>query len=100
MWLTPGFLASDWSTRRTSFGVSSVPHAVEVGGRLDLGARELQRREGYSRRTETPPNDPTQLVAPQLSGIAKEGLDLGDGDLIVKYARLDRIGRSGHIGGG
>ncbi len=45
-------------------------------------------------------NDPAKLVAPQLCGVVKEGWSLGDGNLIVKYARVDHVSRSGHIGRG
>lgn len=42
------------------------------------------------------PNDPKVILAPQLCGIVTEGVELS-GNLILRYARLDRLGRSGHI---
>jgi len=42
-------------------------------------------------------NNPTELVVPQLCGVATQGLDLGEGNLIVRYARLDRLNRSGQV---
>ena len=43
------------------------------------------------------PNDPTKLVVPQLCGVVTQGVDLGHGNLIVRYARLGRLGPSGQI---
>ncbi len=42
-------------------------------------------------------NNDRELIAPQLCGIVKEGWNLGDGNVIVKYARLDCLDRSGRI---
>lgn len=42
-------------------------------------------------------SNPAALVAPQLCGVVTQGLDLGEGGLIVKYARLDRLGRNGQL---
>lgn len=42
------------------------------------------------------PNDPKVLLAPHLCGVVTQGVDLA-GSLIVRYARLDSLDRSGHI---
>jgi len=65
--------ASDCSTRRTSFGVSSAPHAVEGGGRLRWQGTVLHPRGGAlsrkagrpaSRRRRSPPtSDDLRAVA-------------------------------------
>jgi len=42
--------------------------------------------------------DPRELVTPHFCGLVKDGLDLGDGNLIVRYARLDRVSPDGNLG--
>jgi hypothetical protein len=42
-------------------------------------------------------NDPTEIVSPRLCGVVTKGLNLGDGNLIVKYARLELLGLPGGL---
>ena len=40
-------------------------------------------------------NNPAEVLVPQLCGVITQGWNLGDGNLIVKCARLDHVGRRG-----
>lgn len=42
-------------------------------------------------------NDPADILSPQLCGVVTQGWNLGDGNLIVKYARLNLLGPRGEL---